>query len=212
MPDAPLQIVFATRNLGKVRELASLTAHLPLDIRPATDWPDFPDIPETGDTFAENAALKARAAAAFAGCAALADDSGLEVDALDGAPGVRSARYSDPGATPQRNTDLLLSRIRSVPWPERTARFRCVMAFFDPTGGGADPIQLTEGICRGYILEAPKGSGGFGYDPVFYTPRWAKTFAEIPLELKNTVSHRARAMARMADYLKTHAAGMGRPA
>jgi XTP/dITP diphosphohydrolase len=122
MAEEPLRIVFATKNLGKVRELEALTVHLPLDIRPATEWPDFPDIPETGDTFAENAALKARAAAAFAGCAALADDSGLEVDALDGAPGVRSARFSDPGATPQRNTELLLSRIRSVPWPRRTAR------------------------------------------------------------------------------------------
>lgn len=199
-----LSIVVATRNPGKIRELVALTDRLQLEVRPATDWPDFPDIPETGDTFAQNAALKARAAAEFTGWAALADDSGLEVDALDGEPGVRSARYSDPGANPERNTAKLLERMRTVPWSRRQAQFRCVMAFCDPVADPSCRIRIAEGTCRGYILEAPRGRNGFGYDPVFYTPLWAKTFAEVEVELKNRVSHRALALARMVDFLKQY--------
>ena len=203
MTSEPTRMVFATHNQGKVKELIALTRHLTLDIVSASQWPGFPDIPETGDTFRENAFLKAVGAAKFTGCPALADDSGLVVDALGGDPGVRSARYSDPGATPERNTRLLLERMRSVPWPERTARFVCVIAFARPGQTEPGKVRFTEGSCEGYILETPKGGGGFGYDPVFYSPRFARTFAELGIEIKNRVSHRARAMAAMADLLES---------
>ena len=209
------KLLFATKNKGKVKELRALLEAIPLEILSATDLPDFPSVRETGSTFEENALLKARESAIHAGMPALADDSGLVVDALDGAPGVLSARYSGPGATDARNTELVLHRLRKTPWTRRTARFRCVVAFVDPknidrnrtapTDSDApnpDEItQLAHGSCEGYILEAPKGASGFGYDPVFYYPELAKTFAELAASAKNKISHRAHAMKTMASFL-----------
>lgn len=207
------KILFATQNKGKVKELRALLADLPLEILSATELPNFPSVKETGVTFEENALLKARESALHAGMPALADDSGLMVDALDGAPGVLSARYSGPGATDTKNTELVLHRLRRTPWARRTARFLCVVAFVDPTNSRSNGVapnddstldeitQLAHGHCEGYILEALKGSSGFGYDPVFYYPFLAKTFAELPASAKNKISHRARAMKTMAAFL-----------
>ncbi len=198
------KILLATSNQGKLRELRKMTKSLGIDVLSWADFPDHPDIEETGETFAENAKLKAMQAALFAGLPALADDSGLEVDALEGRPGVHSARYAGPGATDQDRIDKLLSELQGVPEPLRTARFRCVAAFADPAGSLGDQVHLTEGTCEGRILTAPTGTGGFGYDPVFFHPPSGKTFAELSLEEKNRISHRAKAIEAMVRFLTTY--------
>lgn len=199
---SPMRILFATRNKGKIRELRALSQGLPIIVIPAFEWPGFPEMEEVGHTFAQNATQKALDAARHTGLAALADDSGLLVNALNGEPGVRSARYSGPDANDKKNLDLLLERMQKVPWPDRKAQFRCVMAFTDPAAPTPNVVHLAEGVCKGYILESSKGKGGFGYDPVFFTPLFAKTFAELDLEIKNRISHRALAMAEMVKILQ----------
>jgi XTP/dITP diphosphohydrolase len=210
------KLLFATRNQGKVAELAFLCRDLPVEIISAAQIPDFPDIAETGQTFFQNAALKALGAARHTGLCALADDSGLQIDALGGQPGIHSARFGGLDTNDRKNMMLVLEKMASVAWPKRTARFRCVVVFVDPTvlpPALTDPISAKEipphasglltatGTCEGYILEAPKGTSGFGYDPVFYYPRWAKTFAELEANQKNRVSHRARALSRLKSGL-----------
>lgn len=197
------RLVFATRNRGKLRELRQLLT--PGDFPGGVellglDDIQVPEIPETGETFAENAEAKARGVMQATGLPALADDSGLEVDALDGAPGVRSARYAGPDASDADRIALLLRSLDGVPARRRSARFRCVVAFVDP----ADPdrVHLHEGSCEGQILEAPRGSGGFGYDPVFFAPELGQTFAEAPPEQKNRLSHRGRAMRSLIAELR----------
>lgn len=165
---------------------------------PLVDVPGATLPEETADTYEGNALLKARAAARLAGDAALADDSGLEVDALDGAPGVRSARFGGPGLDDAGRTALLLERLRGVPLARRTARFRCVIALVEP-GGRARSV---EGVVEGMIAEAPSGAGGFGYDPVFFHPPSGRTFGELTDAEKSAVSHRALA-ARAARALLT---------
>jgi XTP/dITP diphosphohydrolase len=147
--------------------------------------------PESGESFQENACIKATAVARATGCLALADDSGLEVDALGGEPGVLSARYGGPTATDADRNRLILERLRGVPKERRTARFRCVIAIADPQG----QVRVSEGICEGRITQAPRGSSGFGYDPIFEIPSLGKTVAEVAPEVKNRLSHRAKAMA-----------------
>lgn len=181
------EIVIASTNSGKVGEIRAILADLPLSLRAPAD---LPAVEETGSTFADNAALKARAAVARFGAWALADDSGLEVDALGGAPGIHSARYGSPGAQSDADRNaLLLEALREVADEARTARFRAAVAIAAPDGR----VWLCEGICDGIVLREPRGSGGFGYDPLFLLPAYGQTMAELPAAIKNRVSHRARA-------------------
>jgi len=186
-----MRLVVATTNAGKLKEIVRLLEGLPIDVLSLADYPSIPEVEETGSTFAENAVLKAVHAARFTGETALADDSGLEVDALGGRPGINSSRFAGPGATDAQRNELLLEKMKDVPDEERTARFRCVAALAPPSG---DPTTF-DGVCEGRIIDDPRGEHGFGYDPLFYIPEHGKTMAELPTELKNRISHRAKAMA-----------------
>jgi XTP/dITP diphosphohydrolase len=190
-------LVFATRNRGKLVELRELLTGI--SIVSALDL-DLPEVVEDAPTFAGNAAKKAREVSAATGLPALADDSGLEVDALDGAPGVISARYAGPALGLEReeidarNNTKLLAALAGVPPPRRTARFRAVLALADVRGPLGDSVITADGTCEGVILEAPRGTGGFGYDPLFFCPELGQTFAEAGVGTKSELSHRARAM------------------
>lgn len=186
-----ITLVVATGNPGKFNEIAALLEDLsvlplPLDRVGPIEVP-----PEGGESFQENASRKAEAVARASGYLALADDSGLEVDALGGQPGVRSARFGGPEKSDADRNGLLLEMLQGIPPERRTARFRCVVAIAEPHGA----VRLAEGICEGRIALAPRGSRGFGYDPIFEIPTLGKTFAELDPEVKNSLSHRARAMA-----------------
>lgn len=181
------ELLIVTDNPGKKREYRALLASLPVPIRFPSDLGYRIDVQEDGTTYLENAVRKARAGVQASGLLSLADDSGLEVDALEGAPGVRSARYT-PGSDADRIA-ALLARLDGIPWERRTARFRCVIAIATPDGD----LYTTEGTCEGFITTAPAGTGGFGYDPVFYLPEFGCTMAQLPPEVKNRISHRARA-------------------
>lgn len=200
-----MRLVFATHNADKVVELRHALADLPFEILCADDYPNLSEIEETGATLEENALLKARAVHGATGEAALADDTGLEVDALDGAPGVRSARYAGPDAGYERNLAKLLREMRGVPAEQRGARFRTVIAIALP--GGVE--HLATGSCGGRILEARRGSGGFGYDPIFLVPSAGRTFAEMTIADKGRISHRGRAMRAARRILEGHLRGMG---
>ncbi len=191
-----IKLVFASRNAGKLREASALLAPLGFEVAPLADFTDA-DVEEDADTFAGNAEKKARAAVAATGLPALADDSGLEVDALDGAPGVRSARFAGAPHDDAANNALLLARLDAVPDAARTARFRCVVVYLEP--GGAP--RVAEGTCEGRILCAPRGAGGFGYDPLFLPDGQTRTMAELTVEEKNRLSHRARALRALANAL-----------
>lgn len=184
-----MRLLVATSNEGKKAEFASLLADLGYDLVSLSDLGLTQSVDETGNTFEENALLKARHYAALTGFVTLADDSGLEVDALHGEPGVRSARYAGEQASDQDRYRLLLSRLQGVPWARRGARFRCAIAIAWPDGHW----QMAEGVCEGVIATEPRGSHGFGYDPVFYLPEYGATMAELPPEIKNLISHRAKA-------------------
>ena len=187
-------IVLASSNPGKVREINQLLTDLDLQVQPQTDF-GVPDIEETGLTFVENAILKARNAAQHTGLAAIADDSGIEVDALQGAPGIYSARHAGVGATDQANLEKLLSELGDLPEEKRTARFQCLMVYMRHAG---DPTPLIcQGTWEGRILFKPQGENGFGYDPVFYVPTHNCSSAELPAELKNSLSHRGQALRRL---------------
>lgn len=172
-----------------MREYSSLLAGISFQLVSPAQVGINTDVEETGNTFEENATLKANEYAAMSGLMSLADDSGLEVDALDGEPGVYSARYAGQDATDADRVNYLLAKIKDVPWEKRTARFRCVIAITLPD----DKIELCYGTCDGYITYAPKGTNGFGYDPIFYLPELNKTMAELTLEEKSSVSHRGKA-------------------
>lgn len=193
------RIVLASGNRGKVREFNELLAGLDLEVVPQSEF-NVPEAEETGLSFVENAILKARNAAQHAGLPAIADDSGLEVDALKGAPGIYSARYAGPGASDQQNLEKLLAALADVPDTERTARFQCVIVFLrhalDPT-----PI-ICQGTWEGSILREPRGANGFGYDPVFHVPTHGCSAAELPAEVKNRLSHRGQALAKLLRMLR----------
>ncbi|MCD6555350.1 MAG: non-canonical purine NTP pyrophosphatase [Chloroflexi bacterium] len=185
-----MKLLVATHNPGKVQEYRELLSELPADlVFPAELGLDI-RVVESGDSFEENAVLKARAFSQASGFLTLADDSGLEVDALGGAPGVRTARYAGHGASDADRYQLLLHNLEGVPWEARTARFRCVVALATPDG----QLHTAEGRCEGVIALAPSGEHGFGYDPVFYMPEYGCTMAELDPAIKNRVSHRARAV------------------
>jgi XTP/dITP diphosphohydrolase len=196
------EIVLASSNPGKVLEINQLLAELDLHVRPQGAY-GVPDIEETGLTFVENAILKARNAAQHTGLPAIADDSGIEVDALNGAPGIYSARFAGAGAGDQANLDKLLAEIRDVPEVRRTARFRCLLVYLRHAG---DPTPLIcQGTWDGRILSAARGDNGFGYDPVFYVPTHDCSSAELSAEVKNSLSHRGQALRQLLAALK-HAA------
>ena len=183
------KLLLATNNKAKVREYKSLLRGIPYEIVTLAEQGITTVVDEVGGSLEENARLKATALAAESGLLSLADDSGLEVDALGGEPGSLSARYAGEGASDIERINYLLARLKDVPQEKRTARFRCVIAIATPDG----TVELCSGECRGFITLAPRGDHGFGYDPVFYLPELGKTMAELPLELKNQVSHRGQA-------------------
>lgn len=191
------RLVVATTNPGKLKEIESILAPLGLEIVSAGTYQGLPEIEEDGETFEENAVTKARLTAEATGEVALADDSGLEVDCLAGAPGVHSARFAGEPRNDAANNAKLLKLLEGIPEKRRHARFRCVIAVAVPGG----PVLTAEGKCEGYILSEPRGTGGFGYDPLFYLPEYQKTFAELPPEVKNRVSHRAKALAKIKEKL-----------
>lgn len=190
-----VRLVIATANPGKLREFRALLADLPLEAVPAEG---MPEVEESGRTFAENAVLKARAAAAWSGEWALADDSGLEVDALGGAPGVHSNRFAGEGTTEAQRNRRLLELLADTPPARRTARYRAAVAIAAPDGR----VWVHEGACEGLIQEEPRGEGGFGYDPHFLVPEHGLTMAELPPETKNRLSHRYRALAGARHVLE----------
>ena len=190
------RIVLASSNPGKIKEIQAIFQHC--QIIPQSEF-NVPDIEETGHTFVENAIIKARNAAHFCNLPAIADDSGIEVDALNGEPGVRSARYAGVGANDQQNLNKLLETMTPVADHRRNARFRCVMVFMKHA---ADPCPvITEGAWEGKILHEPRGMNGFGYDPVFFVPSEQCTAAELTADRKNSLSHRGQALACLLDKL-----------
>ena len=194
-----MRIILASNNPGKAREFAAVLAEPNLAITPQSAF-GVPEAEETGLTFVENALLKARNAARHTGLPALADDSGLVVDALAGAPGIHSARYAGPDADDRINMDKLLGVLRGVPVERRTARFICVLALLHHP---ADPTPLIcQGCWEGVILTEPRGANGFGYDPVFFVPDEQRTAAELDLATKNRLSHRGQALARLRRHLQ----------
>ncbi len=193
------RVVLASNNKGKVREFGQLLADFHVEIAPQSQF-QVSEVEETGLTFVENAILKARNATARAGLPAIADDSGIEVDALHGAPGIRSARLAGPGASDQANLDKLLADLEEVPEKQRSARFQCLVVYLehaeDPT-----PI-ICQGTWEGRITREPRGENGFGYDPVFFLPDHGCTSAELPAQSKNAISHRGQALRKLVAALK----------
>lgn len=190
------QIVLATNNPGKIAELQTLLSPLPIEWIPQSEF-DIPDIEETGKTFIENAILKARHASKLSGLPALADDSGLVVDALDGAPGVYSARYAGENATSEERNKKLLDEMKNVDAHDRSAAYHCILALVEYED---DPVPLIcHGIWEGSILTEPRGTNGFGYDPIFYVPTHKKSAAELSPAEKNSISHRGQVVDQMLE-------------
>ena len=198
-----MQLLVATRNRDKLKELRALLAELNLDVLSAVDIPGLHDVVEDAATVKDNAIKKAVETARFAKKLTLADDTGLEVDALNGEPGVRSARYAGEKASYFENNKKLLKALEGVAGEKRSARFRCVVAIADENG----LVDTVEGVCNGMIIEMEKGGSGFGYDPLFIPDGQVKTFAELSLEVKNRISHRAKALQKawavLSRYLRS---------
>ncbi|KJS18539.1 MAG: purine NTP phosphatase [Peptococcaceae bacterium BRH_c4b] len=192
-----MRLVLATRNRGKVNELAELLSPLGVEVLSLDNFPGVPEVEEDGDTFKANALKKALTVSLHTGEIALADDSGLEVDYLGGAPGVHSARFAGVGRDDLENNEKLLRLMKNVPPEKRTARFRCVVALATPEGR----TFTTEGACEGIIGNSPRGGEGFGYDPLFVVPEFGKTFAELDMETKNRISHRGRAFSLATEII-----------
>ena len=193
------KLVIASGNPGKLREMSALLEPLDYEVHTQAEL-NVPDVAETGTTFVENAIIKARNAAAHTGLPAIADDSGIEVDALNGAPGVYSARFSGPGATDESNNALLVEKLRDVPEPERTARYRAVIVFMSHA---ADPSPIIcEGSWPGVIMLEPRGDNGFGYDPYFQVPAHGCRSAELDPAVKNSLSHRGQALRQLVERLQ----------
>jgi len=193
------KIVLASNNAGKAREITQILANYNITVVPQSDF-NVPEIPETGLTFVENALLKARNACHHTGLPSLADDSGIEIDALKGAPGIYSARFAGENATDEQNINKALAELTNVADEQRTARFQCLMVLLqhelDPT-----PLMF-QGTWEGIILKAPQGENGFGYDPIFYVPEHQCSSAELSAEQKNKLSHRGKALKLLAEHIK----------
>lgn len=184
-----MRIVLATGNRGKLQEFSNMLGPLGVEVKSLADYPSVKPVIEDGKTFKENAVKKAKSVAEATGEIALADDSGLEVDYLGGAPGVYSARFAGEGKDDRANNEKLLRLLLGVPPNKRGARFRCVVALATPNG----QIYTVDGVCEGVIAERPAGEGGFGYDPLFLLPQFGKTFAQLDMITKNEISHRGKA-------------------
>lgn len=193
------KVLVATKNQGKLREFAEMLSDLDIEWLSLGDVDVDFDVEETGETFRENALLKAEAYARATGMLTLADDSGLVVDGLDGEPGVYTARYGGAGLSSQERYHYLLGKLQDVEGDERSARFRCVILFMN---GDGELLAEAEGVCEGRISEAPRGEGGFGYDPVFLLPEMDKTMAELPSEVKHRISHRGRALQKLVPQIR----------
>lgn len=192
-------IFIATRNKGKVSDFQKLFSRYGIEVKSLLDSNlDLPEVEETGNTFEENAALKAETIAAYLQTPVLADDSGLVVDALDGEPGIYSARYAGKEKNDQANLEKVLQELKGVPSEERTARFVCVLALSQPN----KETIFKSGVCEGSIALAPKGESGFGYDPIFYPAGKDKTMAELTIEEKNQISHRHKALLQLDSWLQ----------
>jgi XTP/dITP diphosphohydrolase len=192
------KLLLATNNKGKAREYRSLLSGVPFELVTPDEVGINTEVEEVGKSFEENARLKAATLAAESQLLSLADDSGLEVDALGGEPGTLSARYAGEGASDEDRVSYLLTKLKGVPEERRTARFRCVIAIATPQGD----VELCSGECEGIIAFEPRGERGFGYDPIFYLPELKKTMAELPPEEKNRISHRGRAARKASQLLK----------
>ncbi len=197
-----MELVVATRNAGKLKEIRRLLDEQGVRVLGIDEFPDLPEVEEDAESFAGNAQKKAETIACLTGRLTLADDSGLEVEALGGAPGVRSARFAGEGANDEANNRRLLEELRSVPAGKRRGAFVCVMALCTAQG----ECRFFEGRIEGEILAAPRGEGGFGYDPLFFLPQTGRTMAEIPLEEKNAISHRGQALRQVVDHLRCESA------
>jgi len=192
------KIVFASGNAGKLREIAQLLDGLDIDVLPQSEF-DVPEIEETGLTFLENSILKARNAAQHTGLPAIADDSGIAVDVLQGHPGIYSARFAGIGASDEDNLLKLIDMIKPFPEEQRTARFICSMVYLRHKD---DPVPIiAQGVWEGHLVTDPKGENGFGYDPMFYVPSRKCTSAELPPEIKNQLSHRGQALKQLLGKL-----------
>ncbi len=192
------KLLLATNNKGKVREYQSLLQEARFDLVTPAQLGIKLEVDETGSTFEDNARIKALAFAKVSGLLTLADDSGLEVDALNGEPGIRSSRYAGEGATDSDRVKFLLAKLKNIPPEKRMAHFRCVIAIAFPDG----KIEICSGRCDGVITREPRGAEGFGYDPIFYFPELKKTMAELSMEIKNQISHRARAAQQAVIVLR----------
>ncbi|MEK6600175.1 MAG: XTP/dITP diphosphatase [Deltaproteobacteria bacterium] len=192
-----MKIVLATRNMGKVKEIKEILRGLDLDMLSLNDFTEVPSISEDGKTFKENALKKARFVSRYLNIPALADDSGIEVDVLDKRPGILSARYAGGNATDEENNKKLLLELKDIPLKKRCAHYKCVIAIVFPLG----EEETVDGSCNGFISLEPKGLGGFGYDPLFYVPEYGKTMAELPPDIKNRISHRGKALAKLKEKL-----------
>jgi len=197
------KLLLATKNAAKAQEYLLLLRDLPFELTNLAGESIDTVVSETGDTLEQNATIKAVAYASMSNLPALADDSGLEVDALGGEPGVLSARYAGADASDEERIEWLLARLEGIPWEKRKARFRCVIAIAWPEGR----VELCQGECQGMIALTPKGENGFGYDPIFYLPHLGKTMAELSIEEKNEVSHRGRAAKQVQQMLLKLQAG-----
>lgn len=197
------QLLIATRNPGKVTEYSEILGSLEVAWLDLDDVGVNVEVEEIGETFEENAILKVKIYARQTGLLTLADDSGLEVDALNGRPGVHTARYGGPGLTPEQRYERLLDSLSSVPWEQRTARFRCVVAL----ARDQELLGTATGVCEGMIASEPAGQGGFGYDPVFYLPERKMTMAQLKPAEKHQISHRGRALASIAPLLRAELSG-----
>ena len=192
------QLVLATRNPHKIIEIKQLLSGLNIEILTLEMFASIPEVIEDGKTLEENAEKKARQICNNTKIMSLADDTGLEVEFLNGEPGVHSSRFAGENATYEMNNKKLLQLLKGVPWNKRKAKFRCIMAI----AGENSYIKLLEGSCKGYILEEIRGHNGFGYDPLFYVPEYKQTFAELPLILKNKISHRGVALQKVRQYFE----------
>ena len=192
-----MKIILASKNQDKIIEIKKILVNSDIELLTSNDI-DIPEVEETGSTFVENAILKARSASKVTGLASIADDSGIEVDYLNGEPGVKSARYSSPKAANDSNNQKLLKKLKGVPIKKRTARYRCIIVFMRFPD---DPFPyISFGSWEGYIAQKLEGNNGFGYDPIFYLPEYKKTSAQISSEEKNMISHRAKALFHLQYY------------
>lgn len=193
------ELLIATKNAGKIREIEELLANAPIKIRTLREFENVAEPEETGATFAENAVLKAKYYAEKTGVSALADDSGLEVAALSGAPGIYSARYAGENATDAERIIKLLGELEAANTENRRAQFVCAMAIVNIDG---ITECLTEGVCKGHLADFPRGTGGFGYDPIFIPEGFSETFGELPAGIKQKISHRALAISKIVAFLR----------